>query len=294
MNKKRIAEAPLPLVSVVIPFYNNKKWLPRALNSILSQTYNNIEVIVVDDGSEEDISDIQEMQDERVKLYRNKNFGPAFSRNYGISKSNGKYISFLDSDDFWEENKLEIQISAMEKNNAVWSQHNYYYYYDEKNKKKKINTYRYKGKEKRQLFLSWKVQTSSVTVRRKELVENNIRYDENRRFGEDDAFYFLLAKRYPLLCVNEYLTYFRIHGSNSGKSVRNQILNRAYTWQLHKDDMFFVENTSRIIRYTYRYCDWCSKLINQKKETKTIVLCLMYAPAWIIFKICGFLELNRK
>lgn len=293
MEMFEIKEEKMPLVSVVVPFYNKKKWLPEALNSVLSQTYNNIEVIVVDDGSKEDISDLPELKDDRVKLFRNDNSGPAYARNFGIIQSNGKYIAFLDSDDFWEKNKLEVQILAMEKNNAVWSQHNYYYYYDD-GKKKKINTYKYRGNEKRQLFLSWRVQTSSVTVRRKEVVENNIRYDERRRFGEDDAFYYLLAKRYSLLCIDEYLAYFRIHGANSGTSVLNQLLNRAHIWQEHKNDIFFNDNTRRIVRYVYRYCSWCSKIIDLRKGKSNTLVSLMYAPAWMIYKLCGILEQKRK
>jgi glycosyltransferase involved in cell wall biosynthesis len=98
------------LISVIIPTYNREVELSRALSSLVSQTYRDWEAIVVDNNSADFTENIvRSMQDERIKFYKVSNNGVvAFSRNFGIEKSIGKYIAFLDSDDWWTPKKLEI------------------------------------------------------------------------------------------------------------------------------------------------------------------------------------------
>lgn len=92
-----------PKVSIIIPVYNAEKYLSRCLNSILKQTYSNIEIILVDDGSEDKSSylcDRYAILDRRIKAYHKSNEGVSIARNYGIEKCNGEYIVFVDSDDY--------------------------------------------------------------------------------------------------------------------------------------------------------------------------------------------------
>lgn len=92
-----------PKVSIIIPVYNAEKYLSRCLNSILKQTYSNIEIILVDDGSEDKSSylcDRYAILDRRIKAYHKSNEGVSIARNYGIENCNGEYIVFVDSDDY--------------------------------------------------------------------------------------------------------------------------------------------------------------------------------------------------
>ena len=92
-----------PKISVIIPVYNVEKWLNKCVDSILSQSYENFEVILVNDGSTDkskDICDQYSKEDNRVKVFHNKNKGLSYSRNFGVKNSNGKYVMFVDSDDF--------------------------------------------------------------------------------------------------------------------------------------------------------------------------------------------------
>lgn len=101
----------IPRISVVVPFYNQQALLAQALRSVLSQGYPNLEVLVVDDGSEEgDLSWVLELGDE-LKLLRQDNAGPAAARNYGIREATGEIIAFIDSDDLWPFGKLNKQIA---------------------------------------------------------------------------------------------------------------------------------------------------------------------------------------
>ncbi|HII60985.1 glycosyltransferase family 2 protein [Pyrococcus horikoshii] len=105
------------LVSVVLPTYNRAKVLPRAIESVLNQTYTNIELIIVDDGSRDNTKEIIrefQSQDERIVYLRNKrNLGANAARNIGIMHSTGEFIAFMDSDDMWLPWKLERQIKIM-------------------------------------------------------------------------------------------------------------------------------------------------------------------------------------
>src|SRR5258706_7912213 len=97
-----------PLVSVVIATYNMARYLPLAVRSALDQTYKNIEVLVVNDGSTDDTQSVMApfLNDPRVKYYTQENKGQAGTKNRGIRQSKGDYIAFLDADDMWALNKL--------------------------------------------------------------------------------------------------------------------------------------------------------------------------------------------
>ena len=100
-------------VSVIIPTYNREKTILRALQSVLDQTYTNIEVLVIDDGSTDGTADIVNgVNDERVKyIVLEKNDGPSNARNMGVQMAEGEWIAFQDSDDCWHKDKLEVQMA---------------------------------------------------------------------------------------------------------------------------------------------------------------------------------------
>lgn len=110
------------LVSVIIPAYNRVKYIQQAVDSVLKQTYRSVELIVVDDGSTDGTFDLLQGYGDRILLIhheRRVNRGQSASINLGLTKAKGKYIAILDSDDYWELNKLEVQVTFLEANPDV-------------------------------------------------------------------------------------------------------------------------------------------------------------------------------
>lgn len=107
------------MISVVIPTYNRAKLIRRAIVSVLEQTYTDLELIVVDDGSLDNTADvIGAINDPRVKYIWQQNSGACVARNKGIIKASGEYIAFHDSDDVWHKDKLEKQFTVLQETNA--------------------------------------------------------------------------------------------------------------------------------------------------------------------------------
>lgn len=106
-NDKNTKEA---LISVIVPVYNVEAFLPKCLESIINQTYKNIEIILVDDGSTDNsgkICDFYKIQDKRIKVIHKFNGGISSARNYGLKVIRGEYILFVDSDDWLDENHIQ-------------------------------------------------------------------------------------------------------------------------------------------------------------------------------------------
>lgn len=111
------------LISIIIPVYNVEKYIEKCLESVINQTYNNIEIILIDDGSLDDsgkICDEYAKKDKRIVVIHKNNEGVSVARNVGIKKSKGKYVAFIDSDDYVEENYVEkLYITIDEKDMAI-------------------------------------------------------------------------------------------------------------------------------------------------------------------------------
>ena len=109
------------LISVVLPVYNVERYIIKCMNSVLSQTYKNIEIILVDDGSQDRCPEICERyakKDKRVKVIHKENGGLSDARNAGIKVANGEYITFIDSDDYVDNDYVEFLYNTIEKTNA--------------------------------------------------------------------------------------------------------------------------------------------------------------------------------
>lgn len=279
-----------PLVSVVIPFYSGKDWLFEAIKSVLNQTYKNIEVLVINDGSSENIDDIINKFKPRIRVIKKTNGGPASARNLGIKIAKGKYIAFLDSDDLWLPEKLEKQINFMEKTKYVWSHHSYQMFWENSKKSRVVDTSKYSGNVYRDTYISFKVQTSTVVIRKSILIENNI-YFPNMRYGQDLEFFRRLSKLYHLGYVDGILSKFRIRGTNAGFRAKIQLYNRANTWENIKNNNELLKLLPKPIIFSYKLTKYLSKYVSKldtiinSEKTKEVISKFLYVLPYSIFKI---------
>ena len=114
-------------VSVIIPAYNAQKHIKRAIDCVLAQTLKPDEIIIVDDGSKDDTANIVKRYGDKVRYVYQENAGPSAARNTGIEAACSKWVAFLDGDDEWAEDKLELQVDILKSNpDLVWVSGNYY------------------------------------------------------------------------------------------------------------------------------------------------------------------------
>ena len=119
------------LISVIVPIYNTEKYLVECVESLRKQTYSNIEIILVDDGSTDasiEICDGFAEKDSRVRVFHKKNEGVAVARNFGIQQSNGQYVVIVDSDDVAVDKMIEVLYTQIKENDADIAVGNYYIY----------------------------------------------------------------------------------------------------------------------------------------------------------------------
>ncbi len=208
------------LISIIIPVYNVEKDLSDCLDSVINQTYKNIEIILIDDGSIDrsgTICDEYAKKDKRIKVYHTENKGVSDARNFGIVKSKGKYIAFIDSDDFVSKKYIEVLYTILIKNNADISQCLFKRFSDKKDIVENIkysnaevynslyaleNLYNRNDRYFNSTYVCGKLL-------KRELVEN-YKFPTGKMF--EDSFvvykYFYMSK--TIACINEKLYYYRI------------------------------------------------------------------------------------
>ena len=214
-------------VSVIIPVHNSEKHILECLNSVIHQTYPNLEIIVVDDASKDSsVSIIKSVKDKRIKLVSLKeNVGVALARNKGIEVATGDYICFLDSDDYWYLDKIQKQVDFISDKAFIYT--SYEFYHDGKSHKIHVPvsiTYE-------EALKNTTIFTSTVMFNMKYLSKENI-YMPNIRLGQDTATWWqVLKKGITAYGIDEVLSIYRVEGkslsSNKWKALKR-------TWNIYK------------------------------------------------------------
>ncbi len=224
-------------VSVIIPFYSGIEWLKEAVDSALAQSYSNIEIIVINDGSAEDISQFLNVYGNKITYIYQQNQGAGAARNLGMRYATGDYIAFLDADDLWHPQKLEKQISFMEQIKAVWSHTGFYYWYPSTNNLKLINNRSDFGDIRKKFYISMKVATPSVVISKAFLESHpECRFPENFRNGEDTQFYRSIANLESLALIREPLLKVRMRADNSYSQAVSRFKTNAMAFKKFKND----------------------------------------------------------
>ncbi|HFK1762613.1 beta-1,3-N-acetylglucosaminyltransferase [Bacillus wiedmannii] len=256
------------LVSVIVPLYNAEKYIEETMESILNQTYKNIEIVIVDDGSKDQSSSIvknfKKKYPEQIKYILQENQGVSVARNTGIESANGEYISFLDSDDLWHSTKIEKQIESMHKNNMNACYCGFMNFYEETGEKVENTTNFVKGNMTK-AFLTHQVfaQTSTWIFKKSIVMNHNIRFTPGCSWGEDLEFLFKLMSVTNVCYVDEYLTYYRIlSGGSLSSNYKDyelkttkelEVFNRMKDWIHNKSKDLITNDSTELIEILETY-----------------------------------------
>jgi glycosyltransferase involved in cell wall biosynthesis len=245
-------------VSVVIPYFNREDTILRALDSVVSQTYTNYEVILVNDGSTDSG---QELVEEFILRYPNfkninqKNQGPSAARNTGIKAAKGDYIAFLDSDDSWEVNKLKIQMQYIEaysadliacNSNIVLPDRVLKKYYTRK-EIQKINF--------TSALFKYYTSTPCVVVKKKVLREIG-GFPEDMYLGEDIYVFNKIIRQYKCYVIKHFLTnnYKELYGRGglTGDLKAGQRSN-IYNLKIAREENYLYNKKVHLATYFFAY-----------------------------------------
>jgi glycosyltransferase involved in cell wall biosynthesis len=207
----------LPKVSVIIPNYNYANYISRTIDSVLAQTYKNLEIIVIDDGSKDDSLKILENYGDKVTVLKQKNQGVSRARNNGAAKSNGEYIAFLDADDIWLPDKLTTQMQRFFEDSDVGLVHCSMNFINQNDEYCGENHNGMEGNIAEEFLRFEKgvvVGAGSTGVVSRKIFDELGGFDERLSTAADWDFCYRLATKYKLGFVREPLVLYRIHNSN--------------------------------------------------------------------------------
>ena len=235
------------LVSIIMPTYNCAKFIKETIQSVINQTYENWELVIVDDCSKDNTEEIvASFNDKRIKYHRlEKNSGAAVARTTSMKKAIGNYMAFLDSDDLWKKDKLEKQLDFMKKNNYNFTCTAYEQINEEGNKLNKIIKTKEKANYNR-ILLDCPVGNSTVMYN----VDNLGKFEvPNIRKRNDDALWLQILKKEKFIYgMPDVLMEYRIR-NNSISSNKLSLI--KYHWQLYRK----IEHLS-VIRSAFHICLW--------------------------------------
>ena len=277
------------LVSIVLATYNRAHLLEQAIQSVLNQTYENYELIVIDDGSTDDSVDlISKFRDPRIKLITTAHIGRSAARNLGLSQCKGDYITFLDSDDLYLPNKLEIQVSFFESLKDVGMIYTSADCFNDDDSSNTVMTYRALESGNIYRFIATYIPTTiclpTVMVTRK--TRENVGYfDVTLERFEDIDYWRRISKLNNIQNLDIVTCKIRTHSGNSIVNIDGKILTsevRKYGQKVLREDfMLFGELVAILVMNFYRHY---SKAIIEHAPNGKFGFTLLFD--WVFIKLC--------
>jgi glycosyltransferase involved in cell wall biosynthesis len=210
----------MPKVSVVIPAYNAMTYLPKTLDSVLQQTCTDFEVLIVNDGSTDEIAAwFATVTDDRVRLISQANQGLPGARNTGITEAKGEYIAFLDADDLWAPTKLEQQVQCLDAKPEVGLVYAWTLLIDRHgNSTGTVTAAQVEGNVWEKLLLGDVVGSGSAAMVRRSCFDRVGLFDRELTSIEDCDMWVRIAAEYPFAVIKEVLVYYRQHPSGMSRN----------------------------------------------------------------------------
>ena len=249
------------LISVVIPIYNVEKYLNKCIESIINQSYSNLEIILIDDGSKDTsgiMCDSYVLKDNRIKVIHKENGGLSDARNVGIEKEKGEYIVFIDSDDWIDEKMIEILYNVIKKNNSDISICDYFLAYSEEIQTQKedieiINLSNIEALKKiydKDLGVCMIVAWNKLYKRN--LFKDDIRYPYGKIHEDEFTTYKLLYKAEKISYTNQKMYYYRQRENSITSSFNKKRLDCLEAFDERTKYMKYIVKNESLYKETLR------------------------------------------
>ena len=260
------------LVSIIINCHNGEKFLSRCLESVLNQTYKNWEIVFWDNCSTDSSKKIfQKYNDSRFNYYKSEKLtNLSIARNLAISKSKGKYVAFLDVDDYWERNKISNQITFFKNEDTCLVFSNFYF---EKsfNKNKKISIKKKLPKNNIiNFFLSKYPVSISTVIFNKKIIKDHLFNEKYHCIGDFD-FVMKTALNYQIASLDEPLVTVSIHGENETKKKFKLFVLELLHWYKNCDKKFLEFKNYKNYKFNIYY-ELAKCCINEKKYKSLLII----------------------
>jgi len=261
----------LPVISVIIPAYNSEKTISSTIESVLNQTFTNFELIIINDGSQDStLNIISQFQDSRIRVFSFENAGGNVSRNRGLNRALGDFVSFLDADDIWKTDKLATQLKALEESPQAAVAYSWTDYIDEN------GNFTYPGRRTaingdvyEELLIANFLENGSNPLIRKPILIALGGFDESLNAAQDWDMWLRLAAKFEFVCVPSVHILYRISPNSLSTNILRQekaglqLLEKAYRERPSK-----IKNSSRnslANLYKYLTCKALQKPFNRQK-----------------------------
>ncbi|MDZ8052000.1 MAG: glycosyltransferase [Aulosira sp. ZfuVER01] len=261
----------MPLISVIIPVFNGEQTILSTIKSVLSQTFSDIEVIVINDGSKDATLDlIESISDLRLRIFSYSNAGQAVSRNRGLALASGEYIAFIDADDLWTADKLESQLKALQDNPQSSVAYSWTNYIDEQDNFLVSGTHIIEnGNVYEKLLISNFIENgSNPLIRRKALVEVG-GFEPSMTPAEDWDLWLRLAARYSFVGVQSPQILYRVSATSASANLFKmeaaclQVINCACAQISESVNILKAQSLANL--YKYLTCKALQEPLNRHK-----------------------------
>ena len=298
-----MAELNKPLVSIIVNCFNGERYLKEALTSVLNQSYQNWEIIFWDNRSNDNSKNIlNSFKDKRIKYFFAEKHTTLYqARNLAIQKSSGDLLAFIDADDLWEKNKLELQVPLFQDSKISLVYSNLWIAKENLEKKKLfIKKESPSGFIYEKLLDDYNVGIITTVFRKRIIKDIEKIFDERFSIIGDFDFFLKLSKSHYFHYINKPLAYYRIHKENFSTIFKEKEMNEFDTWLSENKKNIDSKKLNKISRKIslrkllhFKFnADYKNCLIIFKKNFKSIIvfkmLIIVFAPLYILKKISWF------
>ena len=273
----------MPKVSVIVPFYNVENYIEKCLNSLVNQTLEEIQIILVNDGSKDKsvdiVKDFLNRYPEKILYLEKENGGLSDARNFGIPYAKGEYIAFLDSDDYVEKDIYENMYDIAKKENSDMVECDFYWVYPHKMKQDIGEIY----DGKKEMLEKIRVVAWNKLIRRELIQKININFPKGYRYEDVEFTYKLVPFLEKVSFVKKPMIYYmqRLESISNSQNERNieifDVLDNVISFYKEKD---IYNEYKNILEYLYVRYAFCSSLLRMVKIKNKEIKCELLKETW--------------